>query len=375
MANPTTHDNSIDDNTNATSQKFTSNTKRKNKRNKQRYKNKSQHFNKPTESLQKSPESSIMADDDVTDHQVQQQTTDRDNSTNLNMTTVTTTTPPPPPPPPQHAQEANVYKSPRKEAIMRYKQNHDNTFNQLFDIKENLKSKENDDKQSQLQQATGGNQVNSNHNNGNHNISLDLDEKVTLFKYKSLKILELVNQNNANGSLLAHGIFEIFQLHQGDVTYLSCGNNFIYPLLPKIKVFRINSNQFLLPLVNPERYWKIFINSEELNVINNLINVFQRNVQFISLHESENISCNLSSQIVSTQNQRNWNLLQEIFIFLTKSLIPLHPLLYLQATFKLPSTYRHKGESPPTSIDNNKVRHFLILFHNHIFIKKSQCSR
>ena len=49
-----------------------------------------------------------MADDDVTDHQVQQQTTDRDNSTNLNMTTVTTTTPPPPPPPPQHAQEANV---------------------------------------------------------------------------------------------------------------------------------------------------------------------------------------------------------------------------------------------------------------------------
>ena len=126
-----------------------------------------------------------------------------------------------------------------------------------------------------MQQATGGNQVNSNHNNGNHNISLDLDEKVTLFKYKSLKILELVNQNNANGSLLAHGIFEIFQLHQGDVTYLSCGNNFIYPLLPKIKVFRINSNQFLLPLVNPERYWKIFINSEELNVINNLINVFQ----------------------------------------------------------------------------------------------------
>ena len=89
-------------------------------------------------------------------------------------------------------------------------------------------------------------------------------------------------------ALLAHGIFEIFQLHQGDVTYLSCGNNFIYPLLPKIKVFRINSNQFLLPLVNPERYWKIFINSEELNVINNLINVFQRNVQFISLHESEN---------------------------------------------------------------------------------------
>ena len=139
--------------------------------------------------------------------------------------------------------------------------------------------------------------------------------------------MELVNQNNANGSLLAHGIFEIFQLHQGDVTYLSCGNNFIYPLLPKIKVFRINSNQFLLPLVNPERYWKIFINSEELNVINNLINVFQRNVQFISLHESENkmlqsLSCNLSSQIVSTQNQRNWNLLQEIFIFLTKSLIP-----------------------------------------------------
>ena len=238
---------------------------------------------------------------------------------------------------------------------MRYKQNHDNTFNQLFDIKENLKSKENDDKQSQLQQATGGNQVNSNHNNGNHNISLDLDEKVTLFKYKSLKILELVNQNNANGSLLAHGIFEIFQLHQGDVTYLSCGNNFIYPLLPKIKVFRINSNQFLLPLVNPERYWKIFINSEELNVINNLINVFQRNVQFISLHESENkmlqsLSCNLSSQIVSTQNQRNWNLLQEIFIFLTKSLIPsIRSYISRPHSNYLPPIATRESRLPPAS--------------------------
>ena len=185
-------------------------------------------------------------------------------------------------------------------------------------------------------------------------ISLDLDEKVTLFKYKSLKILELVNQNNANGSLLAHGIFEIFQLHQGDVTYLSCGNNFIYPLLPKIKVFRINSNQFLLPLVNPERYWKIFINSEELNVINNLINVFQRNVQFISLHESENKNApepKLQFEFTDSINTKPKELESppEIFIFLTKSLIPLHPLLS-QATFKLPSTYRHKeSRLPPAS--------------------------
>ena len=62
-----------------------------------------------------------MADDDVTDHQVQQQTTDRDNSTNLNMTTVTTTTtttPPPPPPPPQHAREANVFSNRRERRLL-----------------------------------------------------------------------------------------------------------------------------------------------------------------------------------------------------------------------------------------------------------------
>ncbi|KAL6450425.1 hypothetical protein SBY92_004631 [Candida maltosa Xu316] len=113
--------------------------------------------------------------------------------------------------------------------------------------------------------------------------SLDLDEKVTLFKYKSSRILEIINQNN---SLLAHGVFEIFQLHHGDVTYLSCGSSFIYPLLSKIKIFRINLNQFLLPLTNPERYWKVFIDSEEANVIDNLVNAFERNVQYISLYDA-----------------------------------------------------------------------------------------
>ena len=97
--------------------------------------------------------------------------------------------------------------------------------------------------------------------------------------------------------------------------------------------------------------------------------------QFISLHESENKNApepKLQFEFTDSINTKPKELESPPRNIYISNEIPdsLHPLLYLQATFKLPSTYRHKGESPPTSIDNNKVRHFLILFHNHIFIKR-----
>ncbi|RCK55764.1 hypothetical protein Cantr_05728 [Candida viswanathii] len=160
----------------------------------------------------------------------------------------------PPPPPIEHLQGSNSYKSPRKEAISRYKQDHLNSFNAFSDLKENLKS--NDTVQRRGQQP-------SVENNDIPSLPLSLDDKISLFKYKSVEILEIANQNNISGSLLAHGIFEVFQLHRGDVTFLSCGSTFVYPLLPKTKILRINLNQFMLPLAKPERYWKISVHCEE----------------------------------------------------------------------------------------------------------------
>lgn len=122
-------------------------------------------------------------------------------------------------------------------------------------------------------------------------VNLNMEEKVTLFRYKSSKILvfdDLPDDvKQSLGRLLGHGAIEIFQLHNGDVTYLSCGPSLIYPLLPKLKVLRIAFNQFIVPLAYPERYWKIFINSEEPNVVQVLENTFESVVKYRNLWKQD----------------------------------------------------------------------------------------
>lgn len=165
--------------------------------------------------------------------------------------------------------------SPRKQAFMRYKKSNEQLNHNLNEVKNNLKN----------------NHIKDNLIS-NPREELDLDEKVTLFKYKSAKILVyddkgLDKNSKSSGRLLSHGEFEIFQLHNGDVTYLSCGQTFVYPLLPKVRILRINFNQFILPLQYPERYWKIFINSDEPHVMDVCENTFTRSVQYSNLYNNE----------------------------------------------------------------------------------------
>lgn len=147
--------------------------------------------------------------------------------------------------------------SPRKQTLMRNKQNASNN-NTITNAKTNLKPNFSPK-------------------------STHVDEKISLFKFKSSRILVFDKYNDLSGRLLSHGEFEIFQLHNGDVTYLSCGSSFIYPLLPKLKILRISSNQFILPLVNPERYWKIFINSSDMKIISKLQMILEKVVEFRNL--------------------------------------------------------------------------------------------
>ncbi|KAK6461619.1 inheritance of peroxisomes protein 1-domain-containing protein [Scheffersomyces coipomensis] len=171
--------------------------------------------------------------------------------------------------------------SPRKQTLMRHKQSEED-LNYINELKGTLKSNKTSPSFSPP--------VNSTSQSLSTNTNLNMDEKVTLFKYKSSKILvyddddsSSYNSNNS-GSLLSFGELEIFQLHKGDITYISCGSSFIYPLLPKLKILRINFNQFILPLINPERYWKIIINSDEPNVIQVLENTFERIVKYRNLY-------------------------------------------------------------------------------------------
>lgn len=116
-----------------------------------------------------------------------------------------------------------------------------------------------------------------------------VEDKVSLYKCPAARIVVFHEQledsatNASSGTLLGHGEFEIFQLHNGDVTYLACGRLFVYPLLPKLKMLRIDKNQFILPLVNPQRYWKIHIDSEDALVISELEAVLKKLVNYTNL--------------------------------------------------------------------------------------------
>lgn len=186
-----------------------------------------------------------------------------------------------------HLQIANL--SPRKQSILRYKKSDDriNERSLINEAKENLKNKK---KLAHTPESQYSDKVDD--SLLAERAELDMDKKVSLFRYRSSRILVFDEQHNdtnkdkshSSGRLLGHGEFEIFQLHNGDVTYLSCGPSFVYPLLPKIKLLRINFNQFILPLVNPERYWKIFINSEERQIIELLERTLQKTVKYRNLY-------------------------------------------------------------------------------------------
>lgn len=247
-----------------------------------------------------------------------------------------TTTPPPQSLQHEHVHSTNPYKSPRKEAISRYKQDQSNSSNQLYDLKDNLKSNDDGPRRGQLPDLE---------NSDIPSLPQSLDDKINLFRYKSVEILEIANQNNINGSLLAHGVFEVFQLHRGDVTFLSCGSTFVYPLLSKTKILRINSNQFMLPLTKPERYWKISLHCDDFEVINSLVNVLQKNVQFISLYEQEELKeeLNIDSVPKELQSPRNQYILNDIPD--SPPSPPISPLTYLHSPVQFASAIQQPPQS------------------------------
>ncbi|GEQ72824.1 hypothetical protein JCM33374_g6512 [Metschnikowia sp. JCM 33374] len=116
-----------------------------------------------------------------------------------------------------------------------------------------------------------------------------MEEKASLFMASTARIVsyqENVHESplrTSPGTLLAHGEFEIFQLHGGDVTYLACGKSFVYPLLPKLNILRTSAREFVLPLVNPQRYWKIHIDSTEDSVFVGLESVLKKVVKYTNM--------------------------------------------------------------------------------------------
>lgn len=170
--------------------------------------------------------------------------------------------------------------SPRKQTLMRHKSSRESVGEPLFvsEVKELKRNR---------RTGPGPDAV-----DGKYLLILasqPMDEKTALFTAPLARIVLFLESSHGSpvraspGTLLAHGEFEIFQLHGGDVTYLACGKSFVYPLLPKLKILRTSARELVLPLVNPQRYWKIHIETHDETVFHALEAVLQKVVRYTSL--------------------------------------------------------------------------------------------
>ncbi|VUG19006.1 DEBR0S4_08108g1_1 [Brettanomyces bruxellensis] len=100
-------------------------------------------------------------------------------------------------------------------------------------------------------------------------------ERVVLFSCKKARItaynIDGCNSHikSTQGSLLAQGEFQIYELGANRTTYFICGQ-VVHPVMKCLKIFRAGPKTFVLPLYNPERYWKIDLetaNSNELAIL------------------------------------------------------------------------------------------------------------
>lgn len=238
--------------------------------------------------------------------------------------------------------------SPRKQTIMRYKKNNEHTL--INEAKGNLKNK----------RGSGLSIVDEDDKYSTILAQQNMEGKASLFKYESSKISVFHEQLSddasavdSSGRLLSNGEFEIFQLHNGDVTYLSCGRSFVYPLLPKLKLLRIGFNQFILPLVNPERYWKIYINTEDEEIIQRLENTLKSVVQYRNLgfNQKERAPINGKSSHAPINNDENLS-----------SKVPIHEHIPAHALLETPEKRNGRPSQNSNLLTPEKPRHHLSMF-------------
>lgn len=190
------------------------------------------------------------------------------------------------------------YLSPRKVALRRHEHKREPLPEFLSEAKKNMKPTSSNNQLSAGPDATGS------LNGGFVFSKQNMEGKSSLITISLAQILVYhdTNGNNASakvtsGALLARGILEVFQLHNGDVTYMSCGESFVYPLLPKLNILRTSELTFVLPLANPRRYWKILVHAADPKLISTFENVLQNVVQYT------NVVSNSSQQ----ESERSWD--------------------------------------------------------------------
>ncbi|CDO95619.1 unnamed protein product [Kluyveromyces dobzhanskii CBS 2104] len=104
-----------------------------------------------------------------------------------------------------------------------------------------------------------------------NNIKRKSVQRITLFRYDNVKVRSWPSNNPENINVISSKTsFEIYEVDMGNAkqrtNYLSLGrkDQFVHPILPKLKIERIVSNtdskrdlKIVISLFNPERFWEV----------------------------------------------------------------------------------------------------------------------
>ncbi|KAH3665825.1 hypothetical protein OGAPHI_004013 [Ogataea philodendri] len=121
--------------------------------------------------------------------------------------------------------------------------------------------------------------------------SQPVEERTVVFQCDAAKITSYDVASDrlkpvSSGRSLGHGQFEIYQINNKSVTYFSCGS-VVYPIMQKLKVLKISRNEFIVPLYNPERYWKITLITDNTDTLREADEAFDGVCQFKTVYDEE----------------------------------------------------------------------------------------
>lgn len=133
--------------------------------------------------------------------------------------------------------------------------------------------------------------------------------KKKLFNLKDSEIKVFTNsdlnsiKNNINlgnkSTFLSKGSFEIYQLITNKTNYLICGS-VIHPIFPSSKVIKISHSCFIIPIKNPDRYWKLTLNTKNKETLSDFESVISK----ICIFKNEYIEDNyIHEDIVADINE------------------------------------------------------------------------
>ncbi|ODQ66796.1 hypothetical protein NADFUDRAFT_41419 [Nadsonia fulvescens var. elongata DSM 6958] len=157
----------------------------------------------------------------------------------------------------------------------------------------------------------------------------EFTKSLTLFELASARITQFSTSTNAPPSsskynskkasnkipvsqyprlerIVAEGVFQIYTIHNGLLTYLRCGS-IVHPILPRLKLWRTGLSEFILPQPISGKYWRIEVDSVREDVLDRLDHVLNLATAFytnVYVPDNFSVRMNMVKKFLEEEKER-----------------------------------------------------------------------